>query len=113
MGVFKYSEEEGTHGAKYFTDNVPDEVKQSRYEEIMLLQQKINFNKNKSRVGSVEKVVIDFNNQDNISIGRSVKDAPEIDNYVKIDEQLDVGKFYNVEIKKAYEYDVLGEVANV
>ena len=113
LGVFKYSEEEGTHGAKYFTDNVPDEVKQSRYEEIMLLQQKINFNKNKSRVGSVEKVVIDFNNQDNISIGRSVKDAPEIDNYVKIDEQLDVGKFYNVKIKKAYEYDVLGEVVNV
>ena len=112
LGVFEYSEEEGTHGAEAYIDNIPKEVKQQRREQIMMLQQNINYKKNKDRVGSIEKVLIDFNDQSGCSIGRSSKDAPEIDNYVKIDKKLEIGKFYDIKITKAYEYDVLGEVTN-
>jgi len=109
LGVFQYSEEEGTHGANAFKDDVPIEIKQERYNEIMMLQQKINHKKNIDRLGKVEKVIVDFNDQSGCSIARSYKDAPEVDNYVKINQELIVGKFYNVTIKEAYEYDVLGE----
>ena len=112
LGVFEYSEEEGTHGAEAYIDDIPKEVKQHRREQIMMLQQNINYKKNKDRVGSIEKVLIDFNDQSGCSIGRSSKDAPEIDNYVKIDKKLEIGKFYDIKITKAYEYDVLGEVTN-
>ena len=112
LGVFEYSEEEGTHGAEAYIDDIPKEVKQHRREQIMMLQQNINYKKNKDRVGSIEKVLIDFNDQSGCSIGRSSKDAPEIDNYVKIDKKLEIGKFYDIKITKAYEYDVLGEVNN-
>ena len=112
LGVFEYSEEEGTHGAEAYIDDIPKEVKQHRREQIMMLQQNINYKKNKDRVGSIEKVLIDFNDQSGCSIGRSSKDAPEIDNYVKIDKKLEVGKFYDIKITKAYEYDVLGELNN-
>ena len=54
--------------------------------------------------------IIDFNDQSGWSIGRSYKDAPEVDNYVMINKQLTIGQFYDVKIKEAYEYDVLGEV---
>ena len=113
LGVFKYSEEEGTSGAADYKDNVPSEVKQARYDELMMLQQKINFNKNRTRVNSTENVIVDVVNKDERwSLARSYRDAPEIDNYVKINKVLDIGSFYNVKIKEAYEYDVLGELIN-
>ena len=113
LGVFKYSEEEGTSAAIDYNDNVPTEVKQARYDELMMLQQKINFNKNKARINSIENVIVDIINNDECwSLARSYRDAPEIDNYVKINKVLDVGSFYNVKIKEAYEYDVLGELIN-
>ena len=59
-----------------------------------------------------EKILIDFVNDEGWSLGRSYKDAPEIDNYVKINAKLEKGKFYDVLIKKAYEYDVIGELIN-
>ena len=113
LGVFQYSEEEGTHGAKAFNDDVPKKVKQERYETIMMLQQKINYKKNIDRIGSVEKILIDIvDDNEGWSLGRSYRDAPEIDNYVKINEKLETGKIYNVKIEEAYEYDVLGSVLN-
>ena len=67
--------------------------------------------KNKTRIGNIEKVIIDVSNSDSgFSLGRSYRDAPEIDNYVKINELLDVGSFYTIKVKEAYEYDVLGEI---
>jgi len=113
LGVFKYSEEEGTSAAIDYKDNVPPDIKQERYDELMMLQQKINFNKNIDRVNSTENVIVDvINKEENWSLARSYRDAPEIDNYVKINKVLQIGSFYDVKIKEAYEYDVLGELIN-
>ena len=110
LGVFKYSEEEGTSAALDFKDNIPKKIKEERYSELMKIQQKINLSKNKLRLGNIEKVIVDVSNEDGWSLARSYRDAPEIDNYVKVNQKLDVGKFYNVKITDAYEYDVLGEL---
>ena len=111
LGVFKYSEEEGTSAEIDYKDDIPKEIKQERYDELMMIQQKINFAKNKTRIGNIERVIIDVSNSDSgFSLGRSYRDAPEIDNYVKINELLDVGSFYTIKVKEAYEYDVLGEI---
>ena len=112
LGVFKYSEEEGTSAALDYKDDIPKKVKQERYDEVMMLQQKINYDKNKDRIGRKEKVIVDVANESGWSLARSYRDAPEIDNYVKINQKLNVGEFYNVEIKEAFEYDVIGELEN-
>jgi len=113
LGVFKYSEEEGTSAANDFEDDVSSDIKQERYDRLMMIQQKINYNKNKLRVGAVEKVLVDVVNEDEgWSLARSYRDAPEIDNYVKINKQLTKGNFYDVVIKEAFEYDVLGEIVD-
>ena len=75
-----------------------------------MLQQKINLSKNIDRIGNEEKVVVDVVSEEGWSLARSYRDAPEIDNYVKINKKLIKGKFYNVKIKEAYEYDVLGDL---
>ena len=110
-GVFKYSEEEGTHGAKAFTDDVSKSVKQDRYDAIMMLQQGLNLKNNQSRIGDTERILIDVSN-DEYSLGRSYRDAPEVDNYVKINKKLQIGTMHDVEIIKAYEYDVEGKLIN-
>ena len=76
----------------------------------MMIQQKINHNKNIKRVDGIEKVLVDVVNDSGWSLARSYRDAPEIDNYVKINKKLTVGNMYDVKIKKAYEYDVEGVV---
>jgi len=110
LGVFKYSEEEGTSAALDFKDNVPNEIKQERYDEIMMIQQKINYDKNQNRLGCQEKVIVDISDDSGWSLARSYRDAPEIDNYVKINKKLEVGKFYDIIVTEAYEYDVVGEL---
>jgi ribosomal protein S12 methylthiotransferase len=112
LGVFKYSEEEGTSAAIDYRDNIPKKIKEERYSEIMKIQQKINLSKNKTRLGNIEKVIVDVSNENGWSLARSYRDAPEIDNYVKINQKLDTGKFYNIKVTDAYEYDVLGELIN-
>tara|TARA_Y100000588_G_C14258978_1_gene926758 strand:- start:2458 stop:3546 length:1089 start_codon:yes stop_codon:yes gene_type:complete len=108
LGVFTYSEEEGTHGAS-LEDDVPLQVKTDRMDEIMLLQQDINLEKNKSRIGATERVIIDRHSEDDTSIGRSYRDAPEVDNFIRIDAKLPIGEFIDVKITEALEYDVKGE----
>ena len=108
LGVFTYSEEEGTHGAT-LKDDVTMQVKTDRMDSIMLLQQKINLNKNKTRIGKQERILIDRHSEDGTSIGRSYRDAPEVDNFIRIDEKLPIGEFVDVNITEASEYDVLGE----
>ena len=110
LGVFRYSEEEGTYGADHLNDDIPAEVKEDRYNEVMLLQQKINHQKNIDLIGSIQKVLIDVVNDNDCSIGRTYRDSPEIDNYVTINSALETGSFYNVKITKANEYDLVGEV---
>ena len=110
LGVFQYSHEENTHAADTMEDNVPKEVKQERFEETMALQQQINFKKNKALVGSKQRVLIDVVKED-LSLGRTFRDSPQIDNYVKINQNLEVGKFYDVNVISAEEYDLTGEIA--
>jgi ribosomal protein S12 methylthiotransferase len=111
LGVFTYSEEEGTHGAN-LEDDIPGEVKTNRMDEIMLLQQEINLKKNQSLIGNTERVLIDLQSEDGSSIGRSYRDAPQVDNFIRIDELLPVGEFVDVKITEAFEYDVKGETVS-
>ena len=112
LGVFKYSEEEGTSAALDYKDNIPKEVKQERFDEIMMIQQQINYDNNQNRIGNTEKVIVDVSNESGWSLARSYRDAPEIDNYVKINQKLVVGEFYNIKVTEAFEYDVIGEVVD-
>ena len=110
LGVFQYSHEENTLAGDIMKDEVPKEIKQERFDQIMALQQVINFKKNKKLVGSTQKVLIDVS-KDNFSLGRTFRDSPTIDNYVKIEKKLDIGKFYDIDITSAQEYDLIGKVA--
>ncbi len=109
LGVFQYSHEENTLAGDMMKDEVPKEVKQERFDQTMALQQAINFKKNKALVGTSQRVLIDVS-KDNFSLGRTFRDSPTIDNYVKIEKKLDVGKFYDVDITSAQEYDLIGKV---
>ena len=107
LGVFTYSEEEGTYGAK-LEDDVPAEIKTERMDAIMLLQQEINLRKNQALIGSRERVLIDSHSEDDTSIGRTYRDAPEIDNSVRIDGKWPIGDFVDVKITQVSEYDMKG-----
>ena len=112
LGVFTYSEEEGTYGAQHLKDDIPKEVKNQRMDEIMLLQQKISLEKNKQLIGTSQKVLVDATTDEGYSICRTYRDAPEIDNYVRVDRVLEPGSFYDVDIIEAFPYDLLAEVKN-
>ena len=109
LGVFTYSEEEGTHSADTYRDDVPACVKRERADELMKLQQEISLQKNQQRVGSRVKVLIDEVG-DGYAYGRTQGDAPEVDNGVVIalDGQtaLKPGCFYEATITAATEYDL-------
>lgn len=109
LGVFQYSHEEGTLAVDTMKDSIPKEVKQQRLDETMAIQQKINYKKNQELVGTSQKVLIDIS-KDNLSLGRTFRDSPTIDNYVKINKNLTPGEFYNVKIDKAQEYDLIGRL---
>jgi len=111
LGVFQYSHEESTLAGDTMKDHVPKEVKQERFDQTMAFQQTINFKKNKSLVGTTQKVLVDIS-KDNLSLGRTFRDSPTIDNYVKINKKLDIGKFYDIDIVSAQEYDLIGKVSN-
>ena len=111
LGVFQYSHEEDTLAGNQMEDEVPKRVKRERFEETMALQQKINLKKNQSLLGTKQKILIDIA-KDGFSLGRTYRDSPTVDNYVKINTELEIGKFYNVKIEKALEYDLVGKVIN-
>ena len=111
LGVFTYSHEENTYAALHYEDNVQENVKRQRMEQIMQIQQKISLDKNLQKVGKTYKVIIDRQEQD-YYIGRTQYDSPEIDNEVIIytDKQLKIGEFYNAQITDAYEFDLIAKV---
>lgn len=112
LGVFTYSEEEGTYGAKKFEDTINQEIKQQRADQIMALQQTISLDLNYARIGKTLKVIID-RKENNHYIGRSQFDSPEVDNEIIIENslvELNIGNFYNVKILKAEDFDLFGEV---
>jgi ribosomal protein S12 methylthiotransferase len=110
VGIFPYSHEEGT-SAYDLVDDVPQEEKERRAQEIMEVQQEISYEKNQEKVGKIFKVLIDKKEAGRY-LGRTEFDSVEVDNEVVInsDKKLTVGEFVNVKITKAYDYDLEGEV---
>ncbi len=112
LGVFPYSEEEGTYSATRLRDDVPPEVKQQRVDRIMELQSEISRENNLARVGRTEEVIID-RHEGNFWIGRTQYDSPEVDTEILIadtGQTLHPGTFYPVEITAAEEYDLYGRL---
>ena len=107
LGVFTYSEEEDTFGARNFKDSIPEKTKQERLEKIMELQRQISNEKNQTKIGSGIKVIIDQSEYE-YYIGRSEADSPEVDNevIVKSEKLLFPGEFYIVNITQANDYDL-------
>lgn len=109
LGCFTYSHEEKTH-AHQLNDDVPDEVKQQRVDEIMGIQQEISFEKNQQKVGQTFKVLVDKKEGDYF-IGRTEFDSPEVDNEVLIDASAGYatpGSFVKVKIDRAEDFDLYG-----
>lgn len=111
MGAFAYCEEEDTFGAKNFSDDIPQEIKQNRLDELMELQSKISNKLNKSKIGKEFKVLIDGSEGD-YYVGRTEFDSPEVDPvvYITKSKRLRKGNFYRVKITDASEYDLYGEI---
>lgn len=106
VGVFTYSHEPGTPAAA-LPDDVPPEVKEERRGRLMQLQQGISLAKNRALVGRTLDVLIEGQG-DGISVGRSYRDAPEIDGLVLVEEELPVGELVPIRITGALEYDLYG-----
>ncbi len=111
LGAFSYSHEEGTYGYKKYSDDIPEEVKESRVEELMGIQQIISSQLNAAKVGQTLNVIID-REDDEFFVGRTEFDSPEVDGEVLINKAfpLKIGQFYQVEITGSEEFDLLGKV---
>ena len=112
MGAFAYSEEEGTYAAETYEDSIPQEVKQARLDELMAIQQGISAELSQAKIGQEMKVIID-RKEGEYYIGRTQFDSPEVDPEVLIKadgKRLFSGRFYNVRITNADDFDLYGEV---
>ncbi len=113
LGCFTYSHEENTH-AFNLVDDVPQEVKQQRANEIMEIQSQISWELNQEKIGQTFKVIID-RKDGNYFIGRTEFDSPDVDNEVLIDATeiyLKTGEFYDVKINEAADFDLYGVPVN-
>lgn len=114
LGCFTYSHEEKTH-AHLLNDDVPEDIKQQRVEDIMNIQQEISFNINQDKVGKHFKVLID-KKEGNYLIGRTEFDSPEVDNEVLIDARISYatpGTFVQVKIDRAEDFDLYGQIVKI
>lgn len=112
LGAFAYSEEEGTYSAEHYEDDVPEEVKQSRLDKLMAVQQRISAELTAKKVGQTFKVIIDRIEGD-YYIGRTEFDSPEVDPEVLIplsDGELGIGQFYQVTVSDSDDFDLYGHV---
>lgn len=119
LGAFKYSEEEGTWGAANLKDTISDKEKQKRLDALMELQSSISLEYNKSRVGTVERVVVD-SFDDGVLVCRSRYESPEVDGEIlaspgklDVDPYSLVGEMIDVRIIGANEYDLIAEVVEI
>ncbi len=114
LGVFAYSEEEGTHSATY-ADEIPENVKQERVEKLMSIQREVSLENNRRRIGKSLKVIID-REEGEFYVGRSEFDSPEVDQEILIDKSLSralvPGDFVLCTIENADDYDLYGKVIN-
>ncbi|QDU80813.1 Ribosomal protein S12 methylthiotransferase RimO [Polystyrenella longa] len=111
VGVFTYSLEPGTP-AERLPDHLPEDIKQRRYDELMEVQQEIAFEHADSWVGYELDVIIDEQVEDDLWVGRTFADAPEIDSLVYVrGEDLQIGQLVPVEILQRQDYDLIGVVS--
>ena len=108
LGIFTYSEEEGTLAAG-LKDNVPRNIKDDRMNELQDIQLEISAERNKKFVGKTLRVLVDKVG-DSVSVGRTEFDSPDIDNIVRIKGQVNKGEFCSVQIESANEYELIGSV---
>jgi ribosomal protein S12 methylthiotransferase len=113
VGIFTYSHEEST-SAYALADDVPQDEKERRAQDIMEVQQEISYELNQQKVGKVFKTLVD-KKESGRYLGRTEFDSVEVDNEVVIHtkNKLTIGDFVHVKINKAYDYDLEGEVVNV
>lgn len=112
MGAFAYSEEEGTFAASAYEDEIPQDVKQQRLDELMALQQEVSAELSAAKIGQQYRVIID-RLEGAYYVGRTQFDSPEVDPEVliKVDEQpLEQGQFYQVEVTDADDFDLYARV---
>ena len=111
LGVFPYSEEEGTYSAEQLTDDVPDAVKHSRAERIMEIQNHISRETNVNKIGQTLRVIVD-RREGEWWVARSQYDSPEVDEEILIPatQKLTPGEFYEVQITGAEDYDLYAEL---
>ena len=107
VGVFTYSHEAGTAAAE-LADDIPPRVKEERREQLMATQQPISYAKNQALVGDVMDVLIEGQGE-GLSVGRSYRDAPEVDGLVLTEEELPIGEIVPLLITAAMEYDLVGQ----
>ena len=122
LGAFKYSEEEGTYGAENFKDSISARVKQERLDELMTLQSDISLSFNQSRVGTLEKVIVD-DFVDGVFVCRSEFESPEVDGEILVKPDCEVigdvdpysliGEFMTVRVTGADEYDLIAEPVEI
>ena len=114
LGVFAYSHEEETYAGDNYRDEIPEEVKNERAAELMEIQQGISLEINRARIGEVVKVLVDRREGD-YHIGRTEHDSPDIDQEVLIpaNRDLTAGKFYDIRITDAAEFDLSGIPENI
>ena len=127
MGTFAYSAEEDTLAAE-MPDQVPEEIRTKRMERLMLLQQEISLERNRLRVGTTERMLVEVLRDDGTAVGRSAAEAPEIDGLILTKplanlvnkgvagsmatgiEGVEIGEFVNVRITDAEPYDLWGVI---
>lgn len=112
VGVFAYSQEEGTDAAM-FENQVDEKIKKKRQSRLMSLQRIISSENNRKKLGAIEKVLVDGNRDDSILVCRTYGDAPEIDGVTYVRNSAghySKGDFIDVRIVEALEYDLVGEL---
>lgn len=111
LGVFEYSREEGTRAAS-LDEQIPDNIKEERKNEIMAIQSEISSEILSKNLGKTFEVLIEEKIDDNNYVGRTYMDSPEIDGvtYVQSDKELEIGDFVKVEIIDSLDYDLVGEL---
>lgn len=112
LGVFTYSPEEGTRAAE-FPNQIPEEEKKQRQDELMALQQEVSYDNNQRMLGKQLEVLVEgYLYEEDVYIGRSYREAPNVDGYIFInaEEEIVSGEMVTVRITDANEYDLIGEV---
>ena len=109
MGAFAYSEENGTWAAQNLSDDIPQEVKQDRLQQLMALQEQISLDIQEQKVGQTLRVIVD-REEEEYYVGRTQWDSPEVDPEVLIskDRPLTIGQFTQVHIEQALPFELIG-----